>query len=331
MSSSRPTIIDVAELAGVSKSLVSMVLRGATNVSDEKRAAVLAAAEELDYRPNAAARSLVQQRTELIGVLVSDFGSFYSEFLEGAQEAAAEAGYSVLCNTGGGDPQRERAALETLLELRMDGIVLGSPLLDDEQIERVVGDAPAVMIGRSVELGRTDSLANDDGLGAGLVVDHLVELGHTRIAHGHGGATNGAGPRSDGYVAAMHRHGLEPVVVDAGFTEADGIAAANRVLRLSPRPTAVFAANDMAAIGMLRAVGEADLRVPEDISLVGYDNVRAAGLRHVDLTTVDQPRQGMGRMAVELIVDRIRTPREARHVRIAPHLIVRSSSGPPPS
>jgi DNA-binding LacI/PurR family transcriptional regulator len=328
---SAPTILDVAELAGVSKSLVSLVMRDAPNVSDDKRRAVLEAADELGYRPNAAARSLVRQRSYLIGVLVSDFGNpFFSELLEGVEEAALLAEYRALFNTGSRIPNRELIALDALLQLRTDGLILASPRFEDSELTKIPRSVPVVMVGRDTSATGIDVVMDDDRHGSELVVEHLTQLGHRNIVHLHGGAGAGASARRDGFVNAMKGRGLEPVLVPAGFTEIDGAKATQQVLELDPLPTAVFAANDVAAMGALQTLESAGMEVPRDMSLVGYDNVGFSSLNHIDLTTVDQPRRAIGTMAVELLLERLGGTRtRRRRVTVDPTLMVRGTTGPP--
>ena len=328
---SAPTILDVAESAGVSKSLVSLVMRGSPNVSDEKRQAVLDAADELGYRPNAAARSLARQKSYLVGVLVSDFGNpFFSEMLEGVEEAALLADYRALFNTGSRITSRELIALDTLLQLRIDGLILASPRFDDAELSKIPRSVPVVMIGKHTSTTGVDVISDDDRHGSELVVDHLTSLGHERIVHIHGEHGAGAAARRSGFVEAMEQRGLEPLLVPGGFTEDDGAKAAQLVLDLDPLPTAVFAANDVAAIGALQTLETAGLRVPEDMSLVGYDNVGFTSLNHIQLTTVDQPRRAIGTMAVDLLLERLEGTRtRRRRVTVEPTLMTRGTTGPP--
>ncbi len=331
MTGRAPTILDVAERAGVSKSLVSLVMRGSPNVSDEKRSAVLEAARELGYRPNAVARSLVRQRSQVIGVMVSDFGNpFFSEMLEGVEEAAGSAGYRALFNTGSRVVEREAVAVDTLLQLQTDGLILASPRFDDSELAKVPRSVPTVMVGRDTKATGIDVVMNDDRHGAELVVDHLVGLGHRRIAHIHGAAGAGAPARLEGFRDAMTARGLEPVLITGGFTEAAGIDGAQLLLQHHPLPTAVFAANDVSAMGIMQTLEAAGLSIPRDVSLVGYDNVDFTGLDHIDLTTVDQPRRQIGTLAVEMLLERIDGPRKrAKRVTVEPQLIVRGTTAPP--
>lgn len=330
---SAPTILDVAELAGVSKSLVSLVMRGSPNVSDDRRKAVLDAADALGYRPNAAARSLVRQRSYLVGVLVSDFGNpFFSELLEGIEEAALLAEYRALFNTGSRIPSRELIALDTLLQLRTDGLILASPQFDDAELDKIPASVPVVMVAKDTTVAGVDVVVDDDLHGSELAVDHLTSLGHRHIAHIHGQPGAGAADRSSGFIAAMERRGLEPVLVEGGFTEKDGAKGAQEMLKLDPLPTAVFAANDIAAMGIIQTLEDAGLSVPEDMSVVGYDNVDFTCLSQIQLTTIDQPRRAIGTMAVELLLERLDGTRtEARRVTVEPSLVVRRTTASPKS
>ena len=329
----KPTITDVARRAGVSKSLVSLVMRGADHVSPERRQAVNKAAAELGYRPNAMARSLVQRRTHLVGVMVSDLHNpFFADVVAGIQEQAARTGYKVLVNSGNRAAAREADAMETLLQLRADGIILGSPVLDDEVIGRASREVPIVLVGREAHGPAVDSVTNDDRAGAEVAVEHCVSLGHRRIAHIDGGHGAGAPARRHGYEAAMKRLGLGDLVsvVSGTYTEEGGHTGCLLLLAQTPRPTAIFAANDLAAIGALNAIEESGLKVPDDVSLVGYDNTSLAALRHISLTTIHQPRLEMGQLALSTLLERIDQDREEpRRVVLSPSLVVRASTAPP--
>jgi len=332
-SQSDPTILDVAHRARVSKSLVSMVIRGEEGVSPKSRDAVLRAIAELNYRPNVIARSLVQRRTRILGVMISDLRNpFFGEVVSGIQIRAEELGYRVLFNTGDRIPNLEEAAVESLLELRADGLILAAPRVSDEVIERTCRAVPVVVLNRDTSATCSDSVTNDNITGAGLAVEHCVGLGHTRIAHIDGGTGAGASVRREGYLQAMRRLGLEAniLTVEGAFTENGGYVAARELLQRSPLPTAIFAANDICAIGAMRALEEAGLRTPADVSVVGYDNTTLAALRQVSLTSVHQFGAGIGRLGVECLFERMEGTRTApRHEVVAPTLVVRTSTGPP--
>jgi DNA-binding LacI/PurR family transcriptional regulator len=333
--SHHPTIVDVARRAGVSKSLVSLVLRGAPNVSEKKREAVTRAAEEIGYRPNAVARSLVRRRSFVIGVMVSDLHNpYFTEVIDGIEAASRVAGYHALFNSGGRTAAGEADAIDALLQLRTDGVVMAGPVLSAARIAQVATAVPVVVVARSSRSRAHDSITNDDRMGARLAVDHLVSLGHRAIAHVDGGSGAGSPQRRSGFLRAMARHGLarSATVVRGAFTEDGGRGGVRTLLRAGRRPTAIFVGNDLAAVGALDALDERGLRVPHDVSLVGYDNIALAGLGHIDLTTIDQPRREMGVTAVGLLLERRDGGRRAaRHLVVPPSLVVRGSTAPPPA
>ncbi|MEA2001559.1 MAG: LacI family DNA-binding transcriptional regulator [Actinomycetota bacterium] len=330
----QPTILDVAERAGVSKSLVSLAMREPDRVSDASRRAVLVAAEELGYRPNAVARSLVQRRSNVIGVILSDLHNpFFADVADGIEEAAAPQGYRALLSSGYLDPKREQAAIEMMLEMRVDGLIMLGSMMQIAKIEKVAASLPVTLLGRHTRSKALDSVGVDDSAGAQKLVDHLVELGHSKIVHIHAGSAAGAPRRRAGYEKTMRRYNLDADIrlVKGDFTESGGAKAMNEILESGDLPTAVFAPNDFAALGAMEAIDAAGLSIPGDMSLVGYDNLALAGLPRIGLTTIGQPRTDLGREAVHLVTERLDGDRvSARHVVVSPSLVTRSTTGPPP-
>jgi DNA-binding LacI/PurR family transcriptional regulator len=323
-----PTMEDVARRAGVSRALVSLVLNGSPKVSEKRRALVHEACRELGYRRNAVARQLASGRTRSVGVMLNDLHNpFFAEIYDGVAAATARLGYRTLL-TSGGRSAHEQAAIDDMIEHRVDGIVLVSPRLDGSVIGALADTTPVVVIGRLVEHEGVDCVTADEAEGVGLAVRHLVELGHRSIVHVHGGPGAGARVRWDGYEQAMRAHGLKPDVIAGDFTEHAGIAAAAQIAARVERPTAMLAANDLCAIGALDAFGNLGLDVPGDISIVGYDNTFLARLRHLSLTSVDQSTEAMGELAMALLAERLQG-RDAPVVRyVRPTLVVRATSGP---
>jgi len=323
--------MSVAERAGVSKSLVSLVMRGAPNVSEERRRAVLAAADELGYRPNLVARNLAERRTRTIGVLVSDLHNpFFAEIIDALQAEARTRDRRVLLGTGRRDAAEEAEVVESFLQQDVEGLVLLSPVLDRDSLGRGASAVPTVVVGTTaVRAPRCDVIINDDALGAELALAHLIALGHERVAHIDGQTGPGAEERRAGYLTAMARHRLEPQIASGEFTDEGGYRAGRALLEGSRTPTAIFACNDLAAIGAMTALEEAGLSVPGDVSLVGYDNTSLAAMRHIALTSVDQPRRQMGELALELLEQRRHRPELRGRVRtVRPHLVERSSTAP---
>ena len=310
-----------------------MVTRGEDGVSAEKREAILAAIEELNYRPNVMARSLVERRTRILGVMVSDLRNpFFGAVVSGIQSRAGELGYRVLFNTGDRRAELEEQAIDGLLELRVDGLILASPRVDDEFIARAGETAPVVVLNRHMSDDAIDSVTNDNVTGARLAVEHFVSFGHQSIALITGGDSAAARARRDGYLRAMHEFDLAEHITTAlgAHTEQGGVQGAQALLKMRDLPTAIFASNDLCAIGAMNALEEAGLTMPADVSLVGYDNTMIAALHHIGLTSVDQPGGDMGRLAVDRLWERIDEGRTtARHDVVAPTLVVRSTTGPP--
>lgn len=331
----RPTIRDVAARAGVSKSLVSLALQNAPRVAPETREAILAAAEDLGYRRNAAAHALGARRTRTIGVFVLDLHNpVTADVLDAVQAEARQRDYRTLVVVGGDDVAAERAELEKLLEFRVEGIIALGHRLPHGAKEAITADCPAIIIGSARRgVPHLGSISNDDVLGAGLAVDHLVTLGHRRITHVDGGSSDVARDRRRGYRQAMRRHGLaEHIdVVPGSFTDEGGYRGASAALRTDVGPTALFVVNDLAAMGALAAVADLGLSVPGDVSVVGYDGTALGGLRPIGLTTVGQPLHELGtRAAASLCGQLDGDPPGEPHALVRPSIIERRTTAAPP-
>ncbi|WP_304450899.1 LacI family DNA-binding transcriptional regulator [Nocardiopsis sp. YSL2] len=327
----RPTIVDVAAEAGVSKSLVSLALRGDDRVGASARERILTAAERLGYRSNTLARSLVQGRTMILGVLLTDLANpYHTEVVAGVEESADAEGFTVLMAHGQRDRRRLGRQLESLLQLNVDGVVVISSWLDPAALTEAAKRAPVVMVGRPTTFSPgVDTVANDDEAGARAAVLHLAELGHERVAHLAGTGRPASRARDEGYRATMRELGLggRTVVRPIGDDPQQRARAAAELLE-SARPSAVLAVNDLAALALLDQAHASGVPVPEELSVVGYDNTALAETVRPRLTSVDQPRLVMGRLAVRLLLERMGGRTGDRHEVLAPRLVVRASTGP---
>lgn len=331
----RPTIQHVAERAGVSKSLVSLVLRNSPKVSPHKREAVLRAAAELNYRTNSAARSLAEQRSRTVGVLLNDLHQpWFADMLSGLTPPLHARDKRVLLGDGQLDRLTDERLTSTFLEMGIDGLVLAGTMPVSPAITKMAGEVPTVVVGnRDIDVPCVDTVANDDSAGGGLATRHLIELGHTRIAH-ISAPTGAVGTlRQQAYEREMRAHGLGTyITIESGeLTEDTGYQAAHRLLSREAPPTAIFAANDLSCMGALAAAAELGIRIPDQLSLVGYDNSHLAKLRCIWLTSVDGAAVEVGRQATDALLARIEEPARPATTRlITPTLQVRGSTAPPP-
>ncbi|MFQ6171810.1 LacI family DNA-binding transcriptional regulator [Oryzobacter sp. R7] len=326
----RPTQEDVARRAGVSRALVSLVMRGATNVSPESRRTVLAAADALGYRPNASARSLASKEVRTFGVLIHDVTNPYFGLLYSAvADAADRAGYDLLVGPGTRSGRREAALVATLLEHQIAGMVLLSPMMRPAELRRLAATVPSVVVGIGDPVTGIDAVTTDEVRASREVVDHLVGLGHRSITHVSGGRVRPARARTQGYLAAMAAHDLEPRVVAGDFTADGGREAGRAIVASGELPTAVVAANDLAAVGVMGVLEAEGVAVPGEVSVVGCDDSQIARLDLVGLTSVRQAVDELGATAVELLAARIADPGTPAVVRrLGASLEVRRTTGP---
>ena len=321
---------DVAAAAGVDASVVSRVLSGDARLSirPETRERVLEAATRLDYRPNTAARTLKTARTMAIGMIVPDLANVnYATIAQGAEEAAGTAGYTLLVAHG--------SAADRLPDLhgRIDGLLIGMATSETPRHGEFGGGVPALLVNRREPCG-IPSVTVDDEAGGTLATQYLISLGHRRIAHVAGPQNaDTARRRLRGYASALATAGVElgpEWVAESSFDEAGGHAAAGRLLRLEPRPTALFVANVRAAIGAMAAARRLGLRIPEDVSIVGFHDAPFAAFLDPPLTTVRMPLAEMGRQAADNLLALLRRePIEDLMVAIPPELVVRGSATAP--
>ena len=327
--SNAPTLEDVAHAAGVSRALVSLVMRDSPRVSAESRRRVTAAAAKLGYRPNLMARNLASRKTMTIGVLLNDLHNpWFAEVTDGIHDAADLHGYQLILASGRRSATLESRALDTFLASRVDGIIVAGCRLPAARLDAVAGEVALVSVGRALPKTRLGSVTTDDAFGARLAVEHLHHLGHRHIAHIDGGKGAGAAPRRRGYLRTMRALGLsdEAQVVTGDFTEEAGARGAERLVHGAALPTAIFTANDLSAVGAIDVVERCGLVVPDDVSVVGFDNTSLAALNHIGLTTIHQPRYEMGVAAATMLIDAINGRGALTDVLMTPNLVVRRTA-----
>jgi DNA-binding LacI/PurR family transcriptional regulator len=319
---------DVAVRAGVSRPLVSLVMRNSPHVSEQKREAVLRAASELGYRPNAHAAQLASRRSMYLGVILAEVENpIFPQMLKSGEDLAESQGYAVLLSVSSLDPDLERSAVNRLLGHRVDGIVLGGTRLPSREVQQLAATLPVVTIGRRV--AGVEAVSVDDRAGAEIATQHLVDLGHRRIAHIDGGNGPGARLRRRGYQEVMTRSGLAVHldVVHGDYSEAGGVAGAERLLSGPEPPTAIFAANDLMALGVMGAARRLGLQIPDDLAVVGFDNSPMCAYDYIRLTSVDQGPDALGAGGVSSLIRRISDPQAPlQSTVLSPTLKVRGST-----
>jgi LacI family transcriptional regulator len=332
------TSSDIAREAGVSQATVSRVLNADPRVAPRTRARVLRVMERLNYTPNAIARGLVTNRTDLVGVVVSDImNPFYPEFLEAIASQLGEHGRKMLLfNAGGQSEDADDNYTRVLLEQRVDGIIFTSAVRDSAMVQRLVERKfPVVLTNRYAEGVQCDMAVGDNDAGAAAVAKHLLELGHARIAVIAGDPRASTSyDRLEGFRTALAQagHVLDDTLVRAAHFDPDAARAATlQLLALPDRPTAIFCLNDVMAFGALNAIKSLGLSVPSDVSVVGFDDIWMAGWESFELTTVHQPLTEMARSSVDLLVERLDDPgRSPRKLVFPSSLVVRHTTGATP-
>jgi len=327
-----PTIYDVARRARVSPSTVSRVLNGKQTVDETLAARVREAARELDYRPNALARSLRRSRTNLWAVLVSDINNpFFTALVRGVEDVARSSQYSVvLCNSDE-DPDKEASYVAAILAEQMAGVII-SPTGGGGPVQRLIdASVPIVAIDRQVPGATVDLVTVDNEHAATVATTHLIDEGFRHIACIAGPRDlSTARQRLDGYRRALRAAGRpidSRLIQYADFRESGGYAAMAALLDQSPRPDAVFTTNNLMTIGALECLAERGVRVPDDVAVFGFDDVPCATLIQPPLSTVTQPTYEIGRTAAELLLARIAEPTRPPSVKVLPTEIhVRASS-----
>lgn len=330
---SRPTIVDVARVAGVSKSLVSLALANKSGVSEASRTKILQAAEQIGYTSNTWARSLVRGRTRLIGVVATDIASAYnSDVVVGIEDEATDEDYEVILTHGRRDPDHLTRGVERMLHLGVDGLIVVSSRVPPDVLNAAARRRPVVVVGRPSEKTElVDVIHNNDERGGALAIEHLHAQGHRNIGFIATSTQAAVRARGTAYETTMHRLGLEyRWQVSAGTKKSPDFAqwVFDEIDKLKPAeaPTALFVSTDGTAVRLLGAAVDRGMRIPEDIAIVGYNNSTLASAVRPALTSVDQPRNSMGKLAMQYLMERIEGRTEQRIEIMAPRLVLRSSS-----
>jgi DNA-binding LacI/PurR family transcriptional regulator len=324
----RPTLMDVAQVAGVSRALVSIVMRGAPGAAESTRQKVFQAARELGYRPDSRARLLRSSRTKLIGLSFSSSQPFHTEIVDAAYAQANSRGYEIALSAVA-NGRTETRAVESLLDFGSEALVMISPTLSADELDRYSSQVPVVSLLRSDVGELVDSVSSDDQAGIRLGVEHLAGLGHRSIVHVDGGSAVSAEQRRKAFYSEMRLRELDPRVVPGGPGEEDGLRAARSLL--DNLPTAVIAFNDRSALGLIEGFRANGLLVPFDVSVLGYDDSQLARLSYVQLSSLSQDAPLLAAAAIDRAVDRIEGTLSAGHVVRTPHLVIRKTTAPPPA
>jgi LacI family transcriptional regulator len=327
------TIKDVAREVGVSTATVSHVINKTRFVSEELRQRVLEAIRELNYQPNAIARSLVKRKTHTIGIIITDIlNPFYTAIVRGIEDVTYKSGYSVmLCNTDE-DPGKEILYIQILLEKRIDGLIISSAIQDGvHPLASQLKEIPLVTIVRRIRGLACDAVLGDNRGGVYKGIDHLIRLGHRRIGMitGPAGLSSGA-ERLEGYKEALNKHRIpmdDRWIKRGDFKRESGYALTQEILRKGSPPTALFVGNNQMAIGALQVLHEMKIRIPKDISFISFDDMEWYALLDPPLTTVEHSPYLMGKAAGEMLLQRISKNRKnPKKVIIPSHLIIRKST-----
>lgn len=342
-----PTLNDVARVAKVSRSLASLVFQDSPKVSEKSRAAVLKAAEKLGYQPNESARRLKSASTKSIGVVLTDIHNpYYAQLFYGVDSAGSESEYKLLIGNSGFQSDelnqdayvmkdRQLHSIRNIRGQMVDGLICSSLRTTPDELRQASRNLPTVIIGHTPAalIKEFDVVITDESFAAKMIVEHLTQFGHTRIAHISGGLDTGPRNRSKAFLAEMRKRKLSTSaeVLEGSWSQDAGYRLTDELLKRKNPPTAIYAANDLIAMGVLAKLQEKGLRVPQDISVIGYDDSEFARLKLADLTSIKESLFEMGRLGFELVISRLENKRGTaapQLLQIKPDLVIRSSTGP---
>ena len=331
------TIKDIAKLANVSTATVSRVINDYPYVNEETKKRVQKIILKTDYQPNALARSLVTKKSGMIGVIVWDLASpFFSEIVREIGIECRDKNYQpIFCSTDG-DNKIQEEYIELLLQKNIEGFLFATAHMHDPQIERLVlkGHPPVVLIDRRLQTELADYVTIDNVEGAFMATKHLINHGHKRIACISGPENSSSGfERLEGYKKALTESNIpidQNLIIPGNFLRVGGYKAAENILSLKEKkPTAIFCSNDFMALGMLELFGKRGIRVPQDIALVGFDDINISSLHFIRLTTISSRKTNVVKNAIEILIKKISNPDDKTHygIKIKPKLIIRNSCG----
>jgi DNA-binding LacI/PurR family transcriptional regulator len=318
------TLEDVAKAAGVSRAQASRALRNDPGVKHDTKAHILATAASLNYTLNLAAQTLASRQSRSIGLVVGDVLNPYEAMLaRECDKALRDAGYFAMLTVTG-----TASTIRAFIDQRIAGLVLIGAPVDRDEIVAVSKMLPTVFIGRDLKAEKVESISSDDALGARLATEYLLKLGHRDIAHITGGSGAGALRRASAYREIMHEHGLKPIIAEGSYDVDAGSTATDALMARKDRPTAIFAANDLIALGTIGRLAWHGFRVPDEVAVVGFDDIPMAASEPISLTTIRQKIPDMVAAAVETLTTRLSEPSAPiRNLIVAPELMVRRSSG----
>jgi LacI family transcriptional regulator len=330
----RPTIKDIAKEANISPSAVSRALNDHPRISQETKERVIKIADSLGYTPNIMARSLVKRKSNLLGLVVYDFrNTFYADLARVVQKTAREFGYRVIQASTDDDLENARSLISTMIEIGVDGLILSATAQKDILVKKLLNDGfPIVFANRRPEDKRGDFVILDNVCGSFLLINHLIQMGNRRIAMIKGPMFASTSiERYQGYLEALRKKKLivdDKIIKQGPFTQDTGYEATMQLIGHIPRPDAIFCCDDEIALGAMRALSEAGLKVPEDIALAGFDDAPISSHPLIQLTTVRQDVQRMGELCTRYLSNRIEGKVDSpQQTVLEPHLIIRRTCG----
>lgn len=329
------TIKDVAKAAGVSYSTVSRALTGSPEISEETRSRILQICKEMNYTVNTVARSMVKKSTKLLGLIIPSVNNpFMSELAYHIDRQARARGYNIILCNSSRDPEQERELFELMIGRQVDGILLSPAGMESyEKLYPYLSRIPTVFIGENLREMPESYVSVDNFRGAQMGVEYLYKLGHREILYfGRRRGSTTHQLRAEGYAAACEHYGLTPHYCNNSFSSSSikyGYQLAKQLFSQELRYTAIFAATDTNALGIMQAAEEVNIRIPGDLSLLGFDNIRDGSLPRIGLSTIEQPKKMLASVAVETLLDKIQNDRDGYSHRIlSPALVERSSCAP---